>query len=79
MNRMTLITIAAALLSLTACGPEAKDYEASANCQNMGKKPGTAEYDKCLREEKSVKMMEQQRRDFEQMQQQQLDDKMRRY
>lgn len=70
---------ALALLALSACADDRKDYDASAKCQALGYKPGTAEYDKCIKEEKTIKLMDQQRREFEDMKQQQEDWRQRRY
>jgi len=77
MQRFLLLL--AALASLTSCGPERKDYESSAACQQAGKTPGTAAYDACLSQEKSARLLEQQRREFEQMQQERQDQKSRRF
>lgn len=63
---------------LAACAVE-PDRASIAKCQDMGHAPGTAEYDTCVREETGAKLMEQQRREYEQMKQNERDWKMRRY
>jgi hypothetical protein len=73
------ISLIATLFLLAACADNKTDYDASARCQAQGQKPGTAGYEQCVREERSQRMMEQQRREYEQMKQQDRDFKMRRY
>jgi hypothetical protein len=68
-----------ALLALSACAPTQKDYDAQARCESMGQKPGTAAFDRCVTEEHTSTLMEQQRQDYERMKQEQEDWKMRRY
>jgi hypothetical protein len=63
---------------LAACAVE-PDRAAIAKCQGMGNAPGTAEYDTCVREESAARVMEQQRREYDQMKQNEQDWKLRRY
>lgn len=77
MKHAAILIALAALLA--GCTDTKKDYDASANCQASGLKPGTPEYDKCVKDEKTVRLMEQQRREYEQMKQEQEDWKLRRY
>lgn len=66
-------------LLLTACADNRKDYDASARCQGMGYKPGTSAYDRCVEDEKMEKLMQQQRQEFEQLQQERQDQKLKGY
>ena len=67
-------------LPLAACaGDGKKDYVASAHCYDMGYKAGTDAYDQCIKEEKSSRMLKEQRQEFERMKQDQEDWKQRRY
>lgn len=66
-------------LILAACGPTKKNYDASAKCQQMGHTAGTEEFEQCVRDEESTAMLEQQRREFERMKQDEQDWKNRRY
>jgi len=77
MNKVILAVLP--LLLLAGCGPEQKDYTASAKCQDLGLKPGTSEYDKCYAEQKNIHLMEEQRKEFDQMKQQDMDWNMRQY
>ncbi len=63
---------------LAACAVQ-PDRAAIAKCQSMGEQPGTESYDTCVREESAARIMEQQRREYEQMKQNEQDWKMRRY
>jgi hypothetical protein len=73
-------TIIFAVLLLTACaGNSGRDYDGSARCQGMGYKPGTAEYEQCLKEEKAARLMEQQRQLDERREQERRDQINRRY
>ena len=74
MSRFILIP----MLILAACTPE-PDRASIAKCQGMGHASGTAEYDSCVREETGAKLMEQQRREYELMKQNEQDWKLRRY
>lgn len=65
-----------AMLLIAACNPGKKDYQLEAHCQGLGLKPGTAEYDKCISEKKTQRMLEQQREEFERMKQDERDWKM---
>lgn len=67
------------VLCASACSETSKDYDSVAHCQALGAKPGTAEYDRCLKDEKINKMLEQQRKEFDQMKQDDLDRKLRSY
>lgn len=67
------------LLLLAACAPESKDYDASAKCQGQGFRPGTSAYDRCIKDEQGARLLEQQRREMEEMQRQRQDEKMWRY
>lgn len=67
------------LCLLSACAEPKKDYESAARCQDLGMQPGTAAYDQCIKEEKAARMLREQRREFEQMKQDERDWKMRRY
>ncbi len=70
----------AALLALAACEPSGKrDYDASARCQALGHKPGTQAYDVCVSEEIAARMLEEQRREYEQRKQMEEDWKLRRH
>jgi hypothetical protein len=75
-NRMRFLILA---LVLASCTDSGKDYAASAKCQGMGHKPGTAEYDKCVNDEKTAQAMQQQREEFERMRQYQQDQKLMNY
>lgn len=66
------------LFLLAACQPPAKDYESTARCQELGYKPGTVEYDNCVKEERASRLLQKQRREFDQMKQDERDWKMRR-
>ena len=79
MSVYSKIAGACVLLALCACAKESPNYDASATCQDRGMKPGTAEYDQCVKDEKAAAMMEQQRKDYEDMKQQQQDWNMRRF
>jgi hypothetical protein len=68
---MTRYAMIATMLMLAACAPERPDYESVRKCGDLGHQPGTKEYDKCVSQERSIRMMEQQRSDFEEMQKQQ--------
>jgi hypothetical protein len=76
---MRFFILTSSVLLLFACADNSKDYGASAKCQGMGYAPGTAEYDKCVEEEKIAKAMQQQREEFEQMKQYQQDQKLKHY
>ncbi len=67
------------VLALAGCKDSAIDYGTSARCQDKGFKPGTVEYDRCIKDDKLSTMMEQQRRDFDDMQRARQDEIMRRY
>ncbi len=75
--RYGLIMIA--LCALTACSNGEKDYAASAKCQGQGHQPGTEAFDSCVREETAARLMEEQRREYEMMKQNEHDWKTRRY
>ncbi len=79
MTWLKFSTLAALVLITAGCADNKPDYDGMAKCEGLGYKPGTAEYDKCVREEKSVKMMEEQRREFEKMKQDDRDRKLRGY
>jgi hypothetical protein len=51
---------------LSACGPQKVDYEASSACSNKGYQVGSEEFKNCVKEERALKLMEQNRREFEQ-------------
>ena len=69
----------AALLALAACAPEQKDYDAMRHCGDLGYSPGTSAYDKCIKDEKTARLLEQQEQEYDQMKQQQQDYILRRY
>lgn len=72
--------IVIATLVLAACAGESRtDYEASARCQEMAYKPGTAEYEQCLKDEKAERLMDQQRKLNERREQDRRDQINRRY
>jgi hypothetical protein len=48
------------VLLLSACAGGGKDYEASARCQELGKQPGTKDYENCLKEEQALRLYKQQ-------------------
>ena len=73
------LSLIAALLLLAACTDNKMDYEASAKCQSLGHKPGTAAYDECVSEVRSERLLQQQRREYEQMKQYDRDYKTRGY
>lgn len=75
------LCLLAGIAMLSACdsGSQKTDYDASARCQSMGYQPGTAEYDRCVEDEKLNRMMQQQRQDYERMKQQEMDQKLWRY
>jgi hypothetical protein len=68
-----------AVLALAGCADPKPDRVASAQCQDMGLAPGTAGYDRCVTEQRNKRLMEEQRREYEQMKQYDQDWKMRRY
>lgn len=72
-----IIIIAA--LALTACAEPKPDYAAQGRCQELGHAPGTAAYDDCLKEQRTQRMMEQQRQEFEDMKRYREEWRMRRY
>ena len=80
MTHYRLWTIAAFVV-LAACssGPAKKDYELAARCQQSGYQPGTADYDRCIDEERSRRLMQQQRDEFQRMKQDERDWKLRPY
>ncbi len=77
LRNFTIMALAA--LTLSGCADEKKDYDSAARCQGLGYKSGTAEYDKCVKDEKTIRLMEEQRKEYERMKQQDMDWKMRRY
>lgn len=66
-------------IALFACDAPRKDYESSAKCHDLGYKPGTPEFEDCVRNERAERMMRQQREEFERLKQDERDWKMRRY
>lgn len=77
--RIGLAVFVMVSLGLNACGKGGVDYDVSARCQDKGTRPGTVEYDRCLKDEKLDKIMEEQRHEFERMQQERQDQMIRRY
>lgn len=75
MTRKTILALI--LAALAACADNKKDYDAMARCEGLGYQPGTVELDKCVREEQAIRLMEQQRNDFERQKQEERDWKMR--
>jgi len=67
-----------AFVILSACATPKKDYESIARCQELGYKPGTSLYDQCLKEEKASRLLQEQRREFDQRKQDERDWKIRR-
>lgn len=76
--RYSVLGVLLILLTATACGEEKKDYDAVAHCQGVGHVSGTPEFEKCIKEQKTQRLMEQQRREYEQMRRDREDDKMMR-
>jgi hypothetical protein len=67
MQYIFFFVVACALLVITGCGGNGKDYTSSAECQAQGKTPGTKEYDDCLIIEKMNRLRaEQDERDKQQ-------------
>lgn len=65
---------------LAACaGEKKKDYTASAHCHELGHVVGTEGYDQCMKDEKSSRMLKEQREEFDRMQQDREDWKQRKY
>lgn len=77
-NRLTVLF---AILFLTAgCMIHTdRDYDASAKCQARGYEPGTVSYNDCMEDEHIQKIMEQQRREMEDIQRRREDQKWLRY
>ncbi len=75
MHKSTIIALG---LLICACAPE-PDRATIAKCETMGYTAGTKDYATCVREENAAKLMEQQRREYEQMKQYEQDWKTRRY
>lgn len=66
--------------ALAACAQgQKRDYKATAACSSLGHQPGTKAYDDCVAEETASNRMEEQKREFEQRKQEEMDWKLRRY
>lgn len=66
MNLTRIACVGCTALLLASCtGQQAKDYDSTATCQAQGLKPGTAEYDTCVREESAARLMQQQHDEYE--------------
>ena len=64
---------------LAACdAQQGRDYDSSAACHDRGLKAGTPEFDRCMTEERQARMLEEQRREYEQRKQYEEDWRMRR-
>lgn len=79
MRYVLFLSMLCVIFVLSSCSADDKDYGASAKCQGMGHKPGTAEYDKCVDDEKVANAMRRQRDEFEMMKQYQQDQKLMNY
>lgn len=67
MQRFALFAL---LLSLSACAADNKrDYESSRRCHDRGITAESPDFEQCVKEERSLRMMEQQRREFEERKQ----------
>lgn len=75
---MRIFTAIVLGLLVNACTPE-PDRATIAKCETMGHTAGTKDYQTCVREENAAKLMEQQRREYEMMKQNERDWKMRNY
>jgi hypothetical protein len=73
MHTMRASLIVLSFVVLTACGGEGRDYQSSARCKERGMTAGTPEFERCVDEEAQARMMEEQRRDYEQRKQQDED------
>lgn len=74
------IAMACFVFTLSACADQGgSDGVSARHCSGLGFKPGTKEYERCLRDERTSRLMEEQRQDFERMKQEQQDWKLRRY
>lgn len=62
MRRIVFIGV----LALAACADEGRDYDSSAACTTRGVAAGTPAFEKCVREERSARMLEQQRQEYDQ-------------
>lgn len=75
MNKIIVSLLLA--FALPGCADNTKDYDAQARCQALSLKPGTEQYNNCIREEKMQKMLRQQREEYEKSKQEDLDWKLR--
>ncbi len=75
---MRVLLSSICLLALAACADDGRDYDASKQCVSRGFQPGTPAYESCVREERTTRLMEQNRREFEQRQQDESYDRARR-
>jgi hypothetical protein len=67
--KKTIIVAALCGIGLAGCVAESKDYDAAAFCQGQGMRPGDAGYDKCVQNEQTGKLMDQQHKEFDDNQQ----------
>ncbi len=67
------------LLTAACSSAPKKDYDAIARCQEQGHKPGNADFDECVKEEKASKILKQQRDEFERIKREEQDNRLRRY
>lgn len=75
-----VIAASCGLILLAGCATShPKNYEDAAHCQALGNSSGTKEYDDCMDGERKARMLEQQRREFDQMKQDERDYRNRRY
>lgn len=74
------ITLCLGFLLLGACANDGrKDYDSMRYCHSAGYQAGTAEYDQCVKEERSRRMLEQQRAEYERQKQIDRDNRARRF
>jgi hypothetical protein len=58
--------IASSFIVLSACAPDGgRDYDSAAACAARGLKPGMPGYEDCARAERQGRMLEEQRREYE--------------
>lgn len=65
---MKRIAVVVCVMLVTACtnGSPQRDYDSSKACAERGVPTGTPEFEKCVSEERTTRMLEEQRREFEQ-------------
>jgi hypothetical protein len=80
--RLTVILssiIVSSIIPLSSCAPAARDYESSAHCADLGLKAGTPEFETCVSNQRKERMLEQQRREYDERKQYEEDWRNRRF